>query len=428
MRHSNSKPTSSSSKDKKKKGRISNSANAPVTLSDLKRKETPIDKHELTVRQITIRLVPNDVDSPTIRRNMRVLDNPENILQVLNHRRAIEEALRGNNITTGPNQYGFVRQFLTGESLRVFNEGAIMAGNETNANLTLALNHLVSFNCPREVLSKQTEYLKNHLYKPHNLTMRQFVGYYNNLNTICEQLPPNFNEDQKLDERECIIIIANKAPKPHKKMLIQQGYNPENGSMQDLIDYCERAETNEEVEHGAQFRKAQPDSSDSSDNKPIRSRRKKTFPKNEYRSKSKEQRLEFFCKYHKANDSHNTDDCKVLKGLKKERSRDYDRHSSKKDGKYTKKVKELHLMQDAADKQRRQYKRKLAKLNRDDGTSSEEGELPKLVKKKKRDSSSTSESESDSSHQRDPKQSGNQGTSTPNNMDYDSSSSESESD
>ena len=90
---------------------------APVTLEDLNRKETLIDKDDLTVRMITICLDPTDIESATIRRNLRVLNNPENVLEVLKHRKAIEEALRGNNITTGPNQYSFVRQLLTGESL-----------------------------------------------------------------------------------------------------------------------------------------------------------------------------------------------------------------------------------------------------------------------------------------------------------------------
>ena len=108
----------------------------------------------------------------------------------------MEEAYNGNNVTTGPTQYSFVRQFLTGESLCVFNEGITAAGNETAANLMLALNHLVTFNCPREVLSKQTEYLKNKLYKPYNTTTRQYVGYYPNSNALCGQLPPLFNDTQ----------------------------------------------------------------------------------------------------------------------------------------------------------------------------------------------------------------------------------------
>jgi hypothetical protein len=77
------------------------------------------------------------------------------------------------------------------------------------------------------------------MYKPYDMTTRQYVGYYNNLNVICVQLPPVFDDTQNLSERELIINIAIKARKPHKKMLIQQGYNPENGIMTDLIDYCE---------------------------------------------------------------------------------------------------------------------------------------------------------------------------------------------
>lgn len=266
---------------------------------------------------VSIRLTPADADSPTIRRNVEVLDNPTNILQVLRHRQAMEEAFYGNNITTGPTQYSFVRQFLTGESLRVFNEGATTAGNETTANLTLALNHLVTFNCPREVLSKQTDYLKSKLYKPYDLTTRQYVGYYNNLNAICAQLPPAFDDTQKLSERELIINIASKAPKPHKKMLIQQGYNPENGSMTDLIDYCERAETTENVEHGAKRDKANLDDSSSDSEQGFtesrsRSRSKSIKKKETKPRREKEKKFDFYCRYHKENDSHDTADCKVI--------------------------------------------------------------------------------------------------------------------
>ena len=260
MRHSKSKKTEKRHKSSK------NDARAPVTLADLQAKEAPYEKGSLTSRSVSIRLIPADADSTTIKRNIQVLDNPINILQVLKHRKAMEEAYNGNNVTTGPTQYSFVRQFLAGESLRVFNEGATAAGNETTANLTLALNHLVTFNCPKEVLSKQTAYLKNKLYKPYNTTTRQYVGYYRNLNALTAQLPPLFNETQQITEREMIVTIASKAPKEHKKLLIQHGFNPENGSMEDLIDYCERAETNENVEHGAKDSKIKyPDSSDDSD-------------------------------------------------------------------------------------------------------------------------------------------------------------------
>ena len=292
MSYSKNRTKSASSKGRKHKGKNFTKLTAPITLEDLNRKETPVGKDDLTVRMITIRLVPTDDDSATIKRNLRVLDNPDNVLQVLNHRKAIEEALRGNNITTGPNQYNYVRQFITGEALRVFNEGSTTLGNETVGNLTLALNYLVTFNCPKEVLSKHTEYLKTRLYKPSNLNMRQYVGCFNNLNALCEQLPPNFDANQKLSERDCILIIANKAPKSHKKMLCQHGYNPENGSMQELVEYCERAEVNDEVEHGATPNRLiqidlTSESSEDDNKKTIRSRRKKTFKKLQYQGTSR---------------------------------------------------------------------------------------------------------------------------------------------
>ena len=364
------------SKDKKKthKGHKRISAtkaktSAPVTLEDLQRKQPPVDKDSVTTRQVSIRLIPDDDDSTTIRRNVEVLDNPSNILQMLRHRKAVEEAIVGNNITTGPTQYAFVRQFLTGESLRVFNEGAVATGNETTANLIMALNHLVTFNCPREVLSKQTDYMKSKLYKPYDLTTRQYVGYYNNLNSICAQLPPAFNDNQKLSERELIINIAGKAPKPHKKMLIQQGYNPENGSMADLIDYCERAETTENVEHGAKQKVTFDDSSSESEPGLTTSRtRKHKTRKKESRSTREIKTPAFYCRYHKENDSHNTEQCKVLNNgseRKPKRSNDWKDTSKQREKKYKR---ELNLIQSRA----KRYKNKLAKLQMDSDSSTDD--------------------------------------------------------
>ena len=125
MRHSKTSKRSSSSAGKRDKKRTPRKVvPAPVTLEDIQRKDSPVDKDDTNVRMITIRVDPTDVDSATIKRNLKVLNNPENVLEVLKHRKSLEEALKGNDITQGPNQYAFVRQFLEGESLRVFNEGA----------------------------------------------------------------------------------------------------------------------------------------------------------------------------------------------------------------------------------------------------------------------------------------------------------------
>jgi hypothetical protein len=108
---------------------------------------------------ITIRIVPAKADSMTVKRNLRALDNSENILQVLRYCNAFKEGIKGNNITSGLDQHAFVRQFLSGESLRIFNEAVIENGTETINNLVLGLNQLIKFNNPQDVLSKETDYL-----------------------------------------------------------------------------------------------------------------------------------------------------------------------------------------------------------------------------------------------------------------------------
>ncbi len=420
MRHSKSKKT------EKRQKTTEVDRQAPITLADLRAKEPPFEKNSLTTRSVSIRLIPADADSTTIKRNIQVLDNPINILQVLRHRKAMEEAYTGNNVTTGPTQYGFVRQFLTGESLRVFNEGATTAGNETTGNLTLALNHLVTFNCPNQVLSKQTEYIKTQLYKPHDLTTRQYVGFYRNLNSMNEQLPPLFNDTQEIEEREMIILLASKLPKEYKKMLTSQGYNPENGSMEDLIDYCERVEINLNVELGATSKKKRYDSSDESDARS--SRRHKTKKKEKYQSKPNS----FYCKYHGRNETHDTSECKVLNNGPRENQRhgNNSRTQTKRNGdwkdpkhKEKKYKKELHLMETKA----KRYKKQLAKLNVESDSDESVPMKPKARKKHKKyvhpGSESSSESESSDSDSDD-----NNNYSTPKQGATDSSSSSSEDD
>jgi hypothetical protein len=202
----------------------------------------------------------------------------------------MEEGLLGNNVTTGPNQYTSVRQFLSGESLKVFNEAAVANGHETVVNMVLTLNALVRFNCPNKVLSAQTDYIKNKLRKPDKMTMRPFVRYFNNLNAICEQLPPLFNNTQKIAAQKSTIILAKRAPKAHKAMLVQHGFNPENGSIENFIDYCERAKTNAHITHGAQdFANASSNSEESGSPRPKKIQKKKSFKKSQQRPRNKQE-------------------------------------------------------------------------------------------------------------------------------------------
>ena len=65
-----------------------------MTLADLQTKEAPIKKGSWTSRNVSIRLIPAEADLTMIKHNIQVLENCTNILQVLRHRKAMEEALK----------------------------------------------------------------------------------------------------------------------------------------------------------------------------------------------------------------------------------------------------------------------------------------------------------------------------------------------
>ena len=61
------------------------------------------------------------------------------------------------------------------------------------------------------------------------------------------QMPPLFNDNQRLDESELVDFLANKAPRSQKAVIISQGFNPETGDLATSIEHCERAETTDNI-------------------------------------------------------------------------------------------------------------------------------------------------------------------------------------
>ena len=331
-----------------------------------------------------------------IKRRIKVLDNPTRVLDVLKAREAIKEGLVGNHITQGPNQYRYTRSFLAGEALRVFNEKARSHTGETVANLNLTMNELVTFFTPRECLSKQKRYIRYAMRKPYDITTRQYIGSVRNLNERCVEMPPHFNATQKLTETELVDIVADRAPKSHKKELVSDGFNPETATLDEFVETCERAETNEAIDHGARSSTQRRSKTDYySDD----SRKKSRHPRErDSRSKTtkKSKKEAFYCRYHKANDSHDTTDCKVINGREKEGGYQKNRSDDYKKDKYKKKYKELHVLQEAADKEKKRYQRARAKLSKNSDTDEQNAEDKSKNDKRTDNSSYSSDSESDS--------------------------------
>ena len=135
-------------------------------------KEAQSSTQDGAIPELSVLADPANKDSTKIKRKIRILDHPKNLIEVLRARLAIVEGLTGNNITTGPNQYYYTRNFLDGEALRIFDLKSTELRHETVDNLNLAMDHVVVYSGPKECLSKQKRYLLYKMEKPRKLTMR----------------------------------------------------------------------------------------------------------------------------------------------------------------------------------------------------------------------------------------------------------------
>ena len=101
------------------------STSAPISLEDLMDKEMQSSSQYVAIRELSVLANPSNEHSTKIKRKIRILDHPKNLIEVLRARLAIEKGLFGNAITTGPNKYRFTRTFFDGEALRIFDLKAL---------------------------------------------------------------------------------------------------------------------------------------------------------------------------------------------------------------------------------------------------------------------------------------------------------------
>ena len=180
------------------------------------------------IRELSVLADQSNKNCTKIKRRIRIIDHPKNLLEVLRALLSIEKGLFGNAITTRPNKFRFTRTFLEGEALRISDLKGAELVQETAANLKIVMNHVVTYFGPKECISKRKRYLRYKMIKPRRMTTRQYVGLVRNLNSRMAQLPTLFEDSQKLDESELVDSLANKSPRSHKAMMIAQGFNPEN--------------------------------------------------------------------------------------------------------------------------------------------------------------------------------------------------------
>ena len=123
--------------------------NARISIEDLMIKELPFSLEVGKINELSVLTVPANEDSTRIKRKIRILDHPKNLIEVIPARLAISQVLTGENITAGPNQYRFTQTFLDGEALCIFDLKSPELRHETVANLIVVMNTVVTYFGPK---------------------------------------------------------------------------------------------------------------------------------------------------------------------------------------------------------------------------------------------------------------------------------------
>jgi hypothetical protein len=349
-----------SKKEKKPKGFSKGRSNdrkrqGPIMIEEILDGAPTFSKHDLTIREMAMRTDPTHESSPVIERKFKPSDNPSNVLDVLQGVLLIKEGVIGNNVTTGPLQQRHWRGCLTGTALDKFNKHTLAVGNETAANLFIVEQQLITFFAPREVLRQQTRCIRFHMRKPKEVSTRQCAGAVLTLNDTLSKLPPAFDDIQKVSDTDMMDILASKAPKGHKELMTDHGFDPQTAAAAEFAEICERAETKEALQTRKQSHDSDDDSSDDEVQRPKKPRKKaKTSSCHNSRERS-----EFCCKEHGPNPTHNTSTCKVLlnRGGKENWKKKDDSKSKCSDhkSKCKKKHAELNLLQKETKKEKAKW-------------------------------------------------------------------------
>jgi hypothetical protein len=167
----------------------------------------------MAIRDSNMRADPTNDQSPVIRRRFKPLDDPRTILELLQGIQIIKEGCAGKNVMTGPNQCTFWHGCLTGAAQCKFIQFAQEVGAETLANLLQVEQRLTTHFAPQEVMREQKKHMRTKMRVTRNTTARQCIGAVATLNKTLKKLPPDFDEAQKLPDRDAMNVLSTKAPK-----------------------------------------------------------------------------------------------------------------------------------------------------------------------------------------------------------------------
>jgi hypothetical protein len=239
---------------------------------------------------------PGNKDGKTLTKSFKIFrsGSPE---EWILWRTDYNEVCVGMSITLGAARNRMVRQMLSDEPLKEFERTLSTFATETTANSNRALDAVAATIFPTNAYAKQKKYLRQGMWKPRAISIR------NTYTRICElndQLSSYPNQTGLLPDDELKSAFINLCSPDWQQEFLKTDINEYSSSWPDILA---KAEALEQAEAAiAEYAPAKDPKRDHEDgeistNKPPLKKKAKTA---------------FYCKMHGPDQRHNTDGCKVI--------------------------------------------------------------------------------------------------------------------
>ena len=185
------------------------------------------------------------------------------------------------------------------------------ATNTTLANDDVAegCRGVIEYLCPTRALARIKRYLRRKCRKPLGMKVKEFHNHLQRINNLeLPKLPPRFSADQKLADDEVIDIVLHAVPNKWQVELQRKGIDPYDLHNSHLL--CAKLEN---IEAAEELDNTAPRNGSNNNNAKKNNSAKKN-PKSSKADKSKD-KGQFYCLHHGENNTHDTNDCFVLKKM-----------------------------------------------------------------------------------------------------------------
>jgi hypothetical protein len=140
------------------------------------------------------------------------------------------------------------RRLLKGDALAAFDRAAEENGGETNHNYDACMKALAAHVIPRRALRLQKRYMCRYMRKPRDVKIRPHVARVKEMSAQLDKFPAATAGPHRFTKDELIDIVDHGNPSRWQCQMTLQGFDPQDHTLEELIEFCKRIEATEPAE------------------------------------------------------------------------------------------------------------------------------------------------------------------------------------